>query len=80
METNTHKVKKITVTENNFGHFKTINVNVVSTVPRYCLTTYRHVREEVETSHTFFTENLDLKVEVEALELVELRKADDSEE
>jgi len=68
METNTHDVKTVTVTERNHGDFKVIEVKIVQTVLCWCKTTLTHVRQEVKHDHAFFTKDLDLKVEFQETE------------
>lgn len=68
MDTSTHDVKTVTVTEREHGHFKIIRVTIVATVPRWCEHTFETVRQEVKHEHTFFTNDLDLKVEFPAAE------------
>ena len=68
MHTNTHDVKTVTVTERNHGHFKVIKVKIVSTVPRWCEDSLKHVKHEVDHEHAFFTDDLNLKVEFQEAE------------
>ena len=68
MDTNTHDVETVTVTESNHGHFKIIYVKIVATVPRWCRETFTHVKHEVKHKHAFFTDDLDLKVEFQEAE------------
>tara|TARA_R100000234_G_scaffold96004_2_gene64292 strand:+ start:288 stop:497 length:210 start_codon:yes stop_codon:yes gene_type:complete len=68
MDTNTHDVKAVTVTEREHGHFKIIRVLVVATVPRWCEHTLQTVKQELKHEHTFFTNDLDLKVEFQESE------------
>jgi len=68
MNTTTHDVKSVTVSEHTHSHFKTIRITVVEEVLVYDEVKRRYIRREVEHEHRFFTDNLDLKVEYEAAE------------
>ena len=69
MNTSTHDVKSMKVSEHKHARgFKTIRINIVQQVLVYDKLQRRYIRRDVEHEHTFFTDNLDLKVEYEATE------------
>lgn len=69
METTTHEVQSVTVTEVSHGDWKTIKIKIVQKVPMWCSKEITYKREPVEHTHTLFTDNLDLTVEFQETEV-----------